>query len=120
MKNIFSKLVLAAFLISAISGTAYARECTACKQTTMKKSAAQSKAAVCKRAQSTSELNVNNVRALINGYGNMWYDGSIAKYNIPRDGTSTPLYCAALWIGGTDVNEQLRQERQGRHHRGCL
>lgn len=108
MKNIFSKFVLAAFLISALTGTAYARECTACKKTTQQKSAAQSKAAVCKRAQSTAELNVNNVRALINGYGNMWYDGSIAQYHIPKDGTSTPLYCAALWIGGTDVNEQLR------------
>ena len=68
----------------------------------------QTKAAVCKRAQSTSELNVNNVRAQINGYGNMWYDGSVTQYHIPKDGTSTPLYCAALWIGGTDVNDQLR------------
>ena len=38
----------------------------------------------------------------------MWYDGSITQYHIPKDGTSTPLYCAALWIGGTDVNDQLR------------
>lgn len=108
MKNIFSKFVLLAFVFSLLSGTAVARECTTCKKTSFKKSAVQSKAAVCKRAQSTSELNVNNVRALINAYGNMWYDGSIAKYYLPKDGNSTPLYCAALWIGGTDVNDQLR------------
>lgn len=108
MKNIFSKLVLAAFVFSSLMGTAVARECTTCKRSTEKKATVQSKAAVCKRAQSTAELNVNNVRALINGYGNMWYDGSIAMYHIPKDGTSTPLYCAALWIGGTDVNDQLR------------
>ncbi len=89
-------------------GTAVARECTTCKKTSIKKTAIQRKAAVCKRAQSTAELNVNNVRALINGYGNMWYDGSISQYHIPKDGSSTPLYCAALWIGGTDVNDQLR------------
>ncbi len=108
MKNIFSKFVLAAFLFSSVVGTAVARECTTCKRNTAKKAQVQSKAAVCKRAQSTAELNVNNVRALINGYGNMWYDGSLAQYHIPKNGTSTPLFCAALWIGGTDVNDQLR------------
>lgn len=108
MKNIFIKTVLMAFLFSSMMGTAQARECTTCKPNSPKKSAVQSKAAVCKRAQSTAELNINNVRALINGYGNMWYDGSITQYHIPKDGTSTPLYCAALWIGGTDVNDQLR------------
>lgn len=108
MKNIFIKTVLLALVFSSTMGTAVARECTTCKKTSFKKTAVQSKAAVCKRAQSTAELNVNNVRALINGYGNMWYDGSISRYNIPKDGTSTPLYCAALWIGGTDVNDQLR------------
>ena len=97
-----------AFLFSATMGTAEARECTTCKKQSSTKAAMQSKAAVCKRAQSTAELNINNVRALINGYGNMWYDGSITQYHIPKDGTSTPLYCAALWIGGTDVNDQLR------------
>ena len=108
MKNIIVKTVLLTMLFSSIAGTVSARECTTCKKTTVKKAAVQAKVAECKRAQSTSELNVNNVRALINGYGNMWYDGSIAQYHIPKDGTSTPLFCAALWIGGTDVNEQLR------------
>lgn len=108
MKNIFIKTVLLAFVFSATMGTAVARECTTCKKKSTTKTAVQSKAAVCKRAQSTAELNINNVRALINGYGNMWYDGSITQYHIPKDGTSTPLYCAALWIGGTDVNDQLR------------
>ena len=97
-----------ALLFSLTAGTVVARECTTCTKKSTKKTAVQSKAAVCKRAQSTAELNVNNVRALINGYGNMWYDGSITQYHIPKDGTSTPLYCAALWIGGTDVNDQLR------------
>lgn len=108
MKHIFSKLVLVAFVFSMLSGTAMARECTTCKKTNAKSSAAKAGAAVCKRAQSTAELNVNNVRTLINGYGNMWYDGSVAQYHIPKNGNTCPLFCAALWIGGTDVNDQLR------------
>ena len=108
MKNIFSKLVLAAFLSFALVGTAYAEECKVCRKAGAKKAAVQSKAAVCKRAQSTAELNVNNVRALINGYGNMWYDGSVAQYHLPKNSNTCPLFCAALWIGGTDVNDQLR------------
>lgn len=108
MKNILSKFVLAAFLFTMMMGTATADKCRTCKPNLGKRATVSSKAAVCKRAQSTSELNVNNVRALINGYGNMWYDGSIAQYHLPANSTSSPLYCAALWIGGTDVNDQLR------------
>ena len=108
MKNIFSKLVLAAFLFSALSGTAFAEDCKTCKKSGTNRAAVQAKAAVCKRAQSTAELNVNNVRALINGYGNMWYDGSVAQYHLPKNSNTCPMYCAALWIGGTDVNDQLR------------
>lgn len=108
MKNIFSKLVLVAFMAYAFSGVAVARECDICKKGNTANKAMQTKAASCKRAQSTAELNVNNVRALINGYGNMWFDGSVAQYHIPKGANTCPLYCAALWIGGTDVNDQLR------------
>lgn len=108
MNNIFSKLVLVALLFGALSNTAFAEDCKACKKNGSHKAAVQTKAAVCKRAQSTAELNVNNVRALINGYGNMWYDGSVAQYHLPKNSNTCPLFCAALWIGGTDVNDQLR------------
>ena len=108
MKSIYSKLVLVSLLVAGISGTAVARECTTCSKPNTKSATARTKAAVCKRAQSTAELSINNVRAQINGYGNMWYDGSVAQYHIPKNGNTSPLYCAALWIGGTDVNDQLR------------
>jgi len=108
MKSIYNKLLLVSLLLVSFSGTVMARECTECKKTNAKKASVQTKAAVCKRAQSTAELNINNVRAQINGYGNMWFDGSITKYFVPKSGNASPLYCAALWIGGTDVNDQLR------------
>ena len=62
----------------------------------------------CRRAQGSAELSINNVRARINQGGNMWYDGANTQYYVPKDGTSTAMYCAALWIGGQDENQQLR------------
>ena len=108
MKSIYSKLVLVSLLLLTVSASVSARECIECKKTNAKSRAVQSKAAACKRAQSTAELNINNVRALINGYGNMWYDGQVAQYHLPKNSNTCPLFCAALWIGGTDVNDQLR------------
>lgn len=108
MKRIYSKFVLVSFLLALSPSVLMARECDACKKSNVRNAAVRTKAAGCKRAQSTAELNINNVRALINGYGNMWFDGSIAQYHIPKNANTCPLYCAALWIGGTDVNDQLR------------
>lgn len=107
MKSIYSKIVLVALLLAIAASPVSAREYVG-KKTNTKSTALRSKAAACKRAQSTAELNINNVRALINGYGNMWYDGSVAQYHLPKNSNTSPLYCAALWIGGTDVNDQLR------------
>ena len=108
MKSIYSKLVLVSLLLITVTNTVSARDCEVCKKSNATKAAVKTKAAVCKRAQSTAELNINNVRALINGYGNMWYDGSVAQYHLPKNSNTCPLFCAALWIGGTDVNDQLR------------
>ncbi|MBO7576023.1 MAG: hypothetical protein J6T03_01015 [Bacteroidales bacterium] len=108
MKSIYSKLVLVSLLLVSFSVSVSARECIECRRNRTNEHAVNAKAAACKRAQSTAELNINNVRALINGYGNMWYDGSVAQYHLPKNSNTCPLFCAALWIGGTDVNYQLR------------
>jgi hypothetical protein len=108
MKNIYCKLVLVSLLLVSFSASVTARDCAWQRKSTARNAAASTKAAACKRAQSTAELNVNNVRALINGYGNMWYDGSVTQYHLPKNSNTCPLYCAALWIGGTDVNDNLR------------
>ena len=85
MKSIYSKLVLVSLLLVTCAPTVSARECIECIKNNARKAAVQTKAAACKRAQSTAELNINNVRALINGYGNMWYDGSVAQYHLPKN-----------------------------------
>jgi hypothetical protein len=62
----------------------------------------------CSKAQGSSELSINNVRARINTGGTMWNSESVARYYVPKDGTSTAMFAAALWIGGRDENLQLR------------
>jgi len=43
----------------------------------------------------------------------MWWDlDDIGRYYIPKEGSATSLFSGALWIGGTDVNGQLKLAAQ--------
>ncbi len=68
-------------------------------------------AAGCSPASAYDWLDINNVRARINTGGDMWWDlpgGVGAKYFIPKAGTATSMFSGALWIGGLDINKQLK------------
>lgn len=66
-------------------------------------------AAGCLPATSATELDINNVRARINTGGDMWWDlQGQAQYEIPKGSKKTSMFAAALWIGGLDVNDQLK------------
>ncbi|MCC7332007.1 MAG: T9SS C-terminal target domain-containing protein [Flavobacteriales bacterium] len=73
-------------------------------------------AAGCSPATAIAVLEFNNVRARIEGTGgSMWQDRSnnIAAYNVPKqnsesDPLHTLIYAGALWIGGIDLNGQLK------------
>jgi len=107
MKNIF-KITTLVLICLCLQNSLYAREYIGA----VKKSTIHTKDASgverCRRASGSAELSINNVRARINTGGNMWYDGNSAKYYVPKDGSSTAMFCAALWIGGQDENKQLR------------
>jgi len=63
----------------------------------------------CSPATGNTDLNINNVRARINTGGDMWWDLiDVAKYEIPKGSGKTSMFSAALWIGGVDVNGQLK------------
>jgi len=66
----------------------------------------------CAMATGSTELDLNNVRALIHTGGDMWWDlvngTSGAKYEVPNGSGKMSLFAGAIWIGGTDVNGQLR------------
>lgn len=66
-------------------------------------------AAGCLPANSSTELNLNNVRARINTGGDMWWDlQGIGQYEIPKGSKKTSMFSASLWMGGLDVNGQLK------------
>jgi hypothetical protein len=106
MKNIY-RLFLVLLSISLLAPI-HAREFVGAN-----KSANQVKATAAGCAQATSYrfLDVNNVRARINTGGDMWWDlpgGVGSQYFIPKDGTATSMFSGSLWIGGLDVNNQLK------------
>ncbi|PCI94829.1 MAG: hypothetical protein COB15_13010 [Flavobacteriales bacterium] len=78
--------------------------------------ASTTKAAGCAPAVAIAELRLNNVRTRIEGTGgSMWQDRSngMADYEVPRrslstDPKQTAIYAGALWMGGQDVNGQLK------------
>ena len=105
MKHIISKISL--FLICLLVATSANAELY--KGATVKKRTNKAGGIeLCSRSQGSSELSINNVRARINVGGNMWFSESQARYYVPKDGTSTAMFAAALWIGGRDENLQLR------------
>jgi len=71
----------------------------------------KSTAAGCSSASGFRFLDINNVRARINTGGDMWWDlpgGIGAQYYIPKSGTATSMFSGSLWIGGLDINNQLK------------
>ena len=70
----------------------------------------KSKAAGCSPATGRKILEFNNVSALIETGGSMWQDRSKndAAYEIPKGSGERVIYAGALWMGGLDVNNQLK------------
>jgi len=69
----------------------------------------RSSAAGCLPAASYTILDLNNVRTRINTGGDMWWDLSgDPLYEIPKGSRKHSMFSASLWIGGLDVNGQLK------------
>jgi hypothetical protein len=66
-------------------------------------------AEACSPATGHTDLDINNVRTRINTGGDMWWDLiNISKYEIPKGSGKTSMFAGALWIGGIDINGQLK------------
>ncbi|HDQ15908.1 MAG TPA: hypothetical protein ENN45_02500, partial [Bacteroidetes bacterium] len=79
----------------------------------------QGKAEACQPASGASELNIGNVRARIMTGGDMWrtLEGT-PSYEIPKGSGKHSMFSAALWVGGKDVNNQLKLAAQTFRERG--
>ncbi len=67
-------------------------------------------AAGCTAANEIAYLEFNNVRTRIETGGLWWQDrpNRRADYEVPKGSNSYALYAGGLWLGGTDVNGQLK------------
>ena len=69
----------------------------------------------CAPATVQRELNINNVRARILNGGDLWWDLSSAKYEIPKVASGqiskSSLFAGAIWVGGV-TNGNLRLAAQ--------
>lgn len=70
----------------------------------------QAKGANCTPPSASIFLQSNNVRALIHTAGNLWQvpGQNFSQYEVPKNSGIMSLFTAALWLGGTDVNGQLK------------
>jgi hypothetical protein len=73
-----------------------------------------SRAAGCSNPTDFIYLNFNNVKARIETGGLMWQDrsSSSADYTVPSTQEISVIYAGALWMGGQDINGQLKLAAQ--------
>ena len=106
-----------AFLILLIGGV-FAQPYAGKKPIAIK----QSRGAGCAPPNETTYLELNNVRAMIHTAGNLWQvpGQNFSQYEIPKNSGIMALFTSALWLGGTDVNGQLKlaalRYRQGQDY----
>lgn len=69
-----------------------------------------SKAAACSPPTTTTTMSINNVRMVVHTAGNLWQDFPQNKsiYEVPKNSGIMAIFTAALWLGGTDANGQLK------------
>ncbi|MGY8809230.1 MAG: T9SS type A sorting domain-containing protein, partial [Fidelibacterota bacterium] len=65
-------------------------------------------AAGCDPSSSQTDLDVNNIRTTILNGGDMWWNLTDARYEIPKGGNRHSMFAGALWIGGVDAGGQLK------------
>lgn len=62
----------------------------------------------CTPPTASAELNINNVRALIQSGGDMWWDFNQSRYEVPSGSGKTSLFAGSLWLAGQDVSGQFK------------
>jgi hypothetical protein len=112
MNNISRALVIV-FISALVTSQLFAEEYK--YENGKKQGGLKQTTAGCAPASGYDWLDINNVRARINTGGDMWWDlpgGTGSKYFIPKNGSATSMFSGALWIGGLDINNQLKLAAQ--------
>ena len=71
---------------------------------------AQQRASACAPATALRDLEWNNVQALIENGGTLWYDRAInmGAHYVPKELGVSVCYGGALWLGGISPDQQLK------------
>ncbi len=74
----------------------------------------------CLSSQTYSYFSANNVNTRIYTGGDMFWDfaNSVAAYEIPKGSKKHSLFASALWLGGVDINGQLKVAAQRYRDKG--
>ena len=74
------------------------------------KPSVQTKGASCAPANYYKVMDFNDVSARLETGGLLFLDraNGVAAYRVPKGGASTIIYAAALWMGGKELNGQLK------------
>ena len=91
-------------------------------QTPVVQAQPRSTAAACAPATALRNLEWNNVRALLENGGSLWYNRSIDKgsYFVPKEAGVSVVYGGALWLAGISPDQQLKLAAARYRNSGCL
>jgi hypothetical protein len=106
MRYILQTLLIFSVLLMTAHGS-FAEE-----QSLAEKNKLKATAAGCSPGGGFAFLDINNIRARINTGGDMWWNFDRAQYFVPANTQQTSMFSASLWIGGVDVNGQLKLAAQ--------
>jgi hypothetical protein len=59
-----------------------------------------------------ASLDINSVKALVNSNGDLFWDYTSAKFEIPKGNGTNTIFAGAMWIGGMDAGSQLHLAAQ--------
>jgi len=109
MKKIVLSLI-GIFLLCNVSIYAYKDPASRNSKSKNSNSSITLKASNCTPATSRKYMEFNNVKTLIETGGIMWRNRSTgdADYEVPKGSGEYVIYAGSLWLGGKDVNNQLK------------
>jgi len=112
MKTTCKKILCLSFYMLSVLGAIFSKEKEGVAFNSDSSNSSNKIMALCSPPSSKIELDINNVRAMMLNAGDMWWDLTDPRYEIPKvDDPDIPkkhsIFAGALWIGGVDPGGQL-------------
>ncbi len=109
IKKANSIIIAAFFALMFLFSNSYAEKTHGVNDNSGKTESPQSVSAGCVPPSTGLELALNNVKTVIYSGADKWWDliGN-ARYEVPKGSGKHSLYTGSLWMGGVDINNQLK------------